>query len=59
MAGIKCIGILTSGGDAPGMNAAIRAVTRSAIYNGFAVKASCADTKVSYSTRSYRSNPKA
>lgn len=33
MAGIKCIGILTSGGDAPGMNAAIRAVTRSAIYN--------------------------
>ena len=38
MAGIKCIGILTSGGDAPGMNAAIRAVTRSAIYNCFAVK---------------------
>ena len=38
MAGIKCIGILTSGGDAPGMNAAIRAVTRSAIYNGFSVK---------------------
>jgi 6-phosphofructokinase 1 len=38
MAGIKCIGILTSGGDAPGMNAAIRAVTRSAIFSGFAVK---------------------
>ncbi len=38
MAGIKCIGILTSGGDAPGMNAAIRAVTRSAIFNGYAVK---------------------
>lgn len=38
MGGIKCIGILTSGGDAPGMNAAIRAVTRSAIFNGFAVK---------------------
>ena len=35
---IKCIGILTSGGDAPGMNAAIRAVTRSAIYNGLQVK---------------------
>lgn len=35
---IKCIGILTSGGDAPGMNAAIRAVTRAAIYNGFEVK---------------------
>jgi len=38
MGGNKCIGILTSGGDAPGMNAAIRAVTRSAIYNGFTVK---------------------
>ena len=38
MAAIKCIGILTSGGDAPGMNAAIRAVTRTAIYNGFTVK---------------------
>lgn len=35
---IKCIGILTSGGDAPGMNAAIRAVTRSAIFNGLKVK---------------------
>ena len=38
MANIKCVGILTSGGDAPGMNAAIRAVTRSAIYNGLEVK---------------------
>lgn len=38
MSTIKCIGILTSGGDAPGMNAAIRAVTRSAIYNGMRVK---------------------
>lgn len=35
---IKCIGILTSGGDSPGMNAAIRAVTRAAIYNEIAVK---------------------
>ena len=35
---IKCIGILTSGGDAPGMNAAIRAVTRAGIANGFTVK---------------------
>ena len=35
---IKCIGILTSGGDAPGMNAAIRPITRSAICNGFTVK---------------------
>ena len=34
---INTIGILTSGGDAPGMNAAIRAVTRSAIYNGLKV----------------------
>ena len=32
------IGILTSGGDASGMNAAIRAVTRAAIFNGFKVK---------------------
>ena len=35
---IKCIGILTSGGDSPGMNAAIRAVTRSAIFNDIKVK---------------------
>jgi 6-phosphofructokinase 1 len=35
---IKCIGVLTSGGDAPGMNAAIRAVTRAAIYHGLKVK---------------------
>ena len=38
MAKIKTIGILTSGGDAPGMNAAIRAVTRSGICNGFNIK---------------------
>ena len=38
MNSIKCIGILTSGGDAPGMNAAVRAVTRTAIYNGIKVK---------------------
>jgi len=36
---IKTIGVLTSGGDAPGMNAALRAVTRSAIFNGLRVKA--------------------
>ena len=35
---IKTIGILTSGGDAPGMNAAIRAVTRKAINAGLKVK---------------------
>ena len=34
---IKSIGVLTSGGDAPGMNAAIRAVTRAAIYEGWRV----------------------
>ncbi len=38
MGKINCVGILTSGGDAPAMNAAIRAVTRTAIFNGFAVK---------------------
>lgn len=38
MAKIKTIGILTSGGDAPGMNAAIRAVTRAGICNGFNIK---------------------
>ena len=35
---IKTIGVLTSGGDAPGMNAAIRAVVRKAIQNGARVK---------------------
>ena len=34
---IKSIGVLTSGGDAPGMNAAIRAVTRAAIFEGWKV----------------------
>lgn len=34
---VKRIGVLTSGGDAPGMNAAIRAVVRSGIYRGFQV----------------------
>jgi 6-phosphofructokinase 1 len=38
MAKIKTIGVITSGGDAPGMNAAIRAVTRAGIYNGFKIK---------------------
>ncbi|MFO7636003.1 MAG: 6-phosphofructokinase [Clostridia bacterium] len=37
MDNIKRIGVLTSGGDAPGMNAAIRAVVRTAIYHGFEV----------------------
>ena len=34
---VKCIGILTSGGDAPGMNAAIRAVTRTCLNKGIKV----------------------
>ena len=35
---IKTIGVLTSGGDAPGMNAAIRAVVRKALSRGLKVK---------------------
>jgi 6-phosphofructokinase 1 len=35
---IKTIGVLTSGGDAPGMNAAVRSVTRTALYHGLNVK---------------------
>ena len=34
---ISKIGVLTSGGDAPGMNAAIRAVVRTAVFNGIRV----------------------
>ena len=37
MASIRKIGILTSGGDAPGMNAAIRSVVRAAKYYGIRV----------------------
>ncbi len=36
-AGMKRIGILTSGGDAPGMNAAVRAVVRKGVYHGLEV----------------------
>lgn len=39
MSEIKCVGIVTSGNDAPGMNSAIRSVTRAAIYKGLRVKA--------------------
>jgi 6-phosphofructokinase 1 len=35
---IKRIGVLTSGGDAPGMNAAIRAVVRACAYNGIEIE---------------------
>ena len=38
MRNIKTIGVLTSGGDAPGMNAALRAVVRTALSNGLGVK---------------------
>ncbi len=37
MSKVKCIGVLTSGGDAPGMNAAIRSVVRTAISMGIKV----------------------
>ena len=37
MADVTNIGVLTSGGDAPGMNAAIRAVVRTAVARGIAV----------------------
>lgn len=35
---IKRIGVLTSGGDAPGMNAAIRAVVRACVYHNVEVE---------------------
>ena len=34
---VRRIGVLTSGGDAPGMNAAVRAVVRAAIFRGIEV----------------------
>src|SRR5512145_743419 len=37
MSGLKKIALLTSGGDAPGMNAAVRAVTRAALAKGWEV----------------------
>src|SRR5437016_8786978 len=37
MPGVKKIAVLTSGGDAPGMNAAVRAVTRGALAKGWEV----------------------
>ena len=39
---IRTIGVLTSGGDAPGMNAAIRAAVRTGLSKGFKIgRASC------------------
>jgi len=37
MGDLKRIGVLTSGGDAPGMNAAVRAVVRTGIYYGYSM----------------------
>ena len=37
MSEIRKIGLMTSGGDSPGMNAAIRAVVRTAMYHGMEV----------------------
>ena len=34
---MNCIGVYTSGGDAPGMNACVRAVVRTCIYHGIKV----------------------
>ena len=34
---LKCIAVMTSGGDSPGMNAAARAVVRTALYEGVEV----------------------
>ena len=41
----KTIGVVTSGGDSPGMNAAIRAVVRTGIYHNHTILESNEDTK--------------
>jgi 6-phosphofructokinase 1 len=51
---VKRIGVLTSGGDSPGMNAAIRAVTRAALYNGWRCAASSAASQGCSTKRSSR-----
>ena len=50
--GVKTIGVLTSGGDAPGMNAAVRAVVRTAIAYGCQVKGFRRDTQDCWRKRS-------
>ena len=45
----KVIGVLTSGGDAPGMNAAVRAVVRSAIKKNMLIKSLYVGRSVSIS----------
>lgn len=48
---IKTIGVLTSGGDAPGMNPAIRAVVRTAINKGLKDKGNTEGLQWSYNVR--------
>lgn len=48
---VKTIGVLTSGGDAPGMNASIRAVVRTAINKGMKVKGIMRDMPVYFRKR--------
>ena len=57
MPGLKKIAVLTSGGDAPGMNAAVRAVTRGALARGWECSACVTATRVSWRTPSGRSPP--
>lgn len=45
MAKFRRIGVLTSGGDAPGMNAAVRAVTRAALSHGLKLSVFMKDTR--------------
>jgi 6-phosphofructokinase len=52
---LKRLAVLTSGGDAPGMNAAIRAVTRRAIFEERRFLAFVADMRASSRTISFRS----
>ena len=48
---IRTIGVLTSGGDAPGMNAAIRAVVRTALGKGVKVEESVKDIRAFWMRR--------
>ena len=50
---IKRIGVLTSGGDAPGMNAAVRAVARTALAKALNVLAFAGAGKVSLTVISF------
>ena len=54
---MKTIAVLTSGGDAPGMNAAIRAVVRTACVNGIKVYGVIPWIQRSYQRRFHRNGP--